>query len=74
MFVKKGKEQVVSAQFWGGGVAYSTSESGVYLAEADVRPTPLIIPLYARRGADFRIANGTLIIKDGTSLYQIDGF
>lgn len=74
MFVKKGKEQVVSAQFWGGGVAYSTSESGVYLAEADVRQTPLIIPLYARRGADFRIANGTLIIKDGTSLYQIDGF
>lgn len=72
MFIKKGKEKVISARFWGGGVVYATKESGVYLAEEDVRPTPLIIPLYPRPGADFRISNGSLIIKDGTSLYQID--
>ena len=72
--LKKGKEQVVYARFWGGGVVYTTRESGIYLAEIDVRPTPLTVPLYPRRNSDFRISGGELIIKDGTSLYQIDSF
>lgn len=72
--LKKGKEEVVYARFWGSGIVYTTRESGVYLAEIDVRPTPLIIPLYPRRNSDFRVVNGALIIKEGTSLYQIDSF
>lgn len=71
--VEKGKETSVNARFYQGGVLYTTKESGVYFAEADVRPTPLLVPIYLRRGADFRIIGGDLIIKDGTKLYQILG-
>jgi hypothetical protein len=74
ILVKKGNDKVLSAAFWGAGVVYSTVESGVYLTEADIRPTPLVVPLYPRRGADFRTSGGSLVIKDGTSLYQIDSF
>lgn len=72
-FIEKGKEKAISAHFYGGGVLYTTREGGVYLAEADVRPTPLLIPIYPRRNADFRIINNNLIVKDGQKLYQILG-
>ena len=72
--LEKGKETAIRARFWEGGVLYSTKEQGIYLAEADVRPTPLVIPIYPRAGAEFRIVDGVVIIKDGTSLYQVVGF
>lgn len=73
-FVEKGKETVKTAQFFMGGVVYATKESGVFIAENDIRPVPLVVPLYSRPGADFRIVNGEMIIKDGKALYEITGF
>ncbi len=74
LYLKKGKETITYARFWGGGVVYTTKESGIYLAEIDVRPTPLTVPLYLRPGAQFRLLGDSLLIKDASTLYQIDGF
>ena len=73
-FVEKGKETVKSAQFFLGGIVYATKEGGVFIAENDVRPVPLTVPVYSRPGADFRIINGEIIVKDGKTLYEISGF
>jgi len=73
-FIEKGRETVTAAEFFAGGVAYATKESGIFLAENDVRPVPLIVPLYSRPGAQFRIVNGSFIVKDGKTLYDISGF
>ena len=73
-FIEKGKETVTNAQFFGGGVVYATKESGVILAEPDVRPTPTVVPLYSRPKAEFRIVGGALIVKDGKTFYEISGF
>lgn len=71
--IDHGKSSVVSAHFYAGGIVYSTKEGGIFLTEADVRPTPLTVPLYPTRGADFRIIDGSLIVKDGKILYEITG-
>lgn len=73
-FIEKGRETVTNAQFFAGGVVYSTKESGIFLAENDVRPVPLVVPLYSRPGAQFRVVGGALIVKDGSALYDISGF
>lgn len=73
-FIEKGKETVKNAHFFLGGIVYSTKESGVFLAENDVRPTHLVVPVYSRPGADFRIINGELIVKDGTDFFEVSGF
>ncbi|TSD04938.1 MAG: hypothetical protein Greene07147_855 [Parcubacteria group bacterium Greene0714_7] len=73
-FIEKGRETTTHAQFFAGGVVYSTKESGIFLAENDVRPVPLVVPLYSRPGAQFRIVNGALIVKDGSAFYDISGF
>lgn len=73
-FLEKGKETVKNAQFFLGGVVYATKESGVFLTENDIRPVHLVVPVYSRPGADFRIINGELIIKDGTAFYEVSGF
>lgn len=64
--------RVVHAEFFEGGVIYQVPE-GVFIAEADARPTATVAPIYAVRGADFRIISGSLIIKAGTTLYEISG-
>ncbi|MBI5457454.1 hypothetical protein HY971_01885 [Candidatus Kaiserbacteria bacterium] len=69
--VEDGKQHATRAEFFAGGVVYTTKEGGVFLAEIDVRPEPLTVPLYPVRGADFRIVAGHLIVKDGTALYEI---
>lgn len=73
-FVEKGKETVKSAQFFLGGIVYATKEGGVFIAENDMRPVPLTVPVYSRPGADFRVVNGEIIVKDGKTLYEISGF
>lgn len=66
-----GKEQGVSnAAFFSGVVAYTTRR-GIFIKEADIRPGPIIIPLYERSGADFRIIDGHFVIKDKERLYEI---
>ena len=62
-----------AAAFFHGGVVYSTKESGVFFAEADIRPSPATTNVYPRRGAEFRIVGESLIVKDGNSFYEIIG-
>jgi len=71
--VEVGGQLAINAEFFDGGVVYTTKEGGVFLGEVDVRPEPLTVPLYSMRGADFRIVDGHLIVKDGTVLYEIMG-
>ena len=44
----------------------------VFFKEADVRPTPVALALYPKYGADFRIIDGRLIIKDGIALFEVE--
>jgi len=71
--VESGQQNTARAEFFRGGVVYATKEGGVFLSEIDIRPEPLTVPLYPVRGADFRIVDGHLIVKDGTALYEITG-
>lgn len=73
VFIEKGKDEATRAEFYGGGVVYQTKERGVFFAEMDVRPTPLSVPLYAHRAAEFRIVDGAIIVKDGTRFYEVLG-
>jgi hypothetical protein len=73
-FIEKGKDTVTAAEFFVGGIIYATRESGIFLSENDIRPTPLVVPMYTRPLAQYRIINGTLIIKDGKLFYEISGF
>ena len=73
ILVERGSEQAIRGEFFDGAVVYATKEGGVFLAEKDVRPTPIFVPLYPVGGADFRIIDGHLIVKDGTALYEITG-
>jgi hypothetical protein len=72
--VEDGHEEAVNARFFGEGVLYQTKEKGISLVEIDVRPTALTIPVYPRHGAEFRIINGVIIVKDGSVLYEIVGW
>ncbi len=71
--IQRGPQTTTRAAFYGGGVVYRTNEGGIFFAEADVRPTPLRIALYPKAGADFIISQGSLIIKNGQALYELEG-
>ena len=71
--IENGKQNTINAEFFGGGIVYTTKEGGVFLQEIDIRPEPLRVQLYPVRGADFRVVSGHLIVKDGTALYEITG-
>lgn len=71
--IEKGSQQAINAEFFGGGIVYATKEGGVFLKEIDIRPEPLSVQLYPVRGAEFRVVDGHLIVKDGTALYEITG-
>ena len=71
--IENGSPYAIKAEFFGGGVVYTTKEGGVFLGEVDIRPEPLAVPLYPVRGPDFRIVDGHLIVKDGAVLYEITG-
>lgn len=74
VIITHSKERIDRTNFFAGGVLYRVPTSGIYLAEADVRPTPLTVPIYQRPGADYRLIGGNLIVKDGAVLYEISGF
>ncbi len=67
------KEQVAHAALYLGGVLYQLPKSGIFLSEIDVRPTSVVVPLYQKPGGDFRLIDGALIVKDGSTLYQVTG-
>ncbi len=71
--IERGSEVSTRAAFYAGGILYRTREGGVFIAEADVRPTPVSLALYPKKGADFAIVGGVLIVKDGTALYAVEG-
>ena len=73
VIITHSKEKITRTNFYAGGVLYQAA-SGIYLAEADVRPTPLTVPVYPRAGAEYRIVDGRLIVRDGGALYEISGF
>lgn len=70
--VESGKT-TTRAAFFSGGVVYRTKEGGVFITEADVRPTAVSAALYPKPGADFIVASGALIVKDGSALYEVQG-
>ena len=72
--IEQGKQTAVNAAPFKGSIVYATKEGGIFLAEADIRPTAVSVALYSARGSDFRIIGGQLIVKDGKDLYEIDGF
>lgn len=72
--VESGREVATEALFYRQGALYRTAVGNIYYAETDSRPSPLSVKLYGRKGADFRIVSGDLLVKDGQSLYEISGF
>ena len=69
--IEQGKHIAVNAVFFKGGIVYATKEGGVFLAEADIRPTTVLVPIYPRRDSEFRVIDGRLIVKDEKELYEI---
>jgi hypothetical protein len=72
VIITHSKEAIARTNFYAGGVLYQ-AQSGIYLTEADVRPTPLTVPIYQKPGAEYRFVGGQLIVKDGSTLYLITG-
>ncbi len=72
-FIENGSETVTNAVLYGGGVLYRTKESGVYFAEADVRPPFNVVPVYQAPGVDFRLVSNAVIVKQGKVFYDIEG-
>ncbi|MBI4079779.1 hypothetical protein HY414_00935 [Candidatus Kaiserbacteria bacterium] len=72
--VEDGNETALSVALFDGGVVYATREGGVYFSEIDVRPSPVTMVIYRKASAGARVVNGNLIIKDGSVLYEVEGF
>ncbi|OGG73775.1 hypothetical protein A3A40_00915 [Candidatus Kaiserbacteria bacterium RIFCSPLOWO2_01_FULL_54_20] len=72
--IEHGKQTAISVGFFGSGVVYATKEGGVFFSEIDVRPTPVTAPLYPYHDVDMRVVDGTLIVKNGNTLYEIGRF
>lgn len=70
--IEEGRQRSTEAGFFGGGVVYRTIEGGIFIREATVRPGAVHASIYSRRGADFRIIDGKLIVKYGNDLYEVD--
>ncbi len=66
-----GVRTVKHAAFYEDGVIYSTAD-GVYYTEVDARPTPRLIAVSDVSGADFRIIDGLLVLKEDRGLYEVD--
>jgi len=73
-FLEHGFQTVTDARFFRGAVVYRTLESGIFLAEADIRQPRLVVNVYNAPAAEFRIVNGTLYIKDNDTLYEVERF
>jgi len=73
MTIEDGRQTSTSAAYFAGGVVFRTTEGGVFIRESSVLPGSVLAPIYARRGADFRILDDGLVIKEGNNLYQVTG-
>ena len=70
--IEQGGDTATSAVFFGSGIVYRTEEGGVFFREAEVRPTAVALAIYPKYGADFRIIDGHLVVKDGAALLEVE--
>ncbi len=70
--IERGPAISTSAALFQGGVVYRTKDGTISIAEADIRPTPIIKELYSAPGADFRIIAGQVIVEDDGALYELE--
>lgn len=72
--LERGDEMVLDARFFGGGVLYSTRESGVYFSDVDVRSPRFTIPVFTAPRATFEVVNNTLYVESDESYFEVSGF
>lgn len=63
--------EVSTARFFRGGVVYATKSGEVHFLEVDVRQTPIHMLLFSIPDPDIRIIDDALIVKSGTTYYEI---
>ncbi len=63
--------QVTAAQFFRGGVVYATKDGQVTFHEIDIRESALKVPLYSAKNADIRIIEDALVVKSGSTLFEL---
>ena len=73
MSVKRIGGDATDAHFFAGGVVYRTVEGGIYFAEIDIRPIAVSAQIYAAPETEMRLLDGSLIIKSGDILYEVEG-
>ncbi|TSC87277.1 MAG: hypothetical protein G01um10148_382 [Parcubacteria group bacterium Gr01-1014_8] len=71
--IENGPDTAISAAYFGGGIIYAIKERGVFFSESDIRFAPVVVSLYPKKGADFRIIDDALIVKDEAAYYEILG-
>lgn len=71
--VELGAEKTEHAEFFRDGVLYQTETGGIYFAEVDVKQPQIVAELYSASGAEFRVYQGEIYIKDGTGLFVVTG-
>src|SRR3989338_3028715 len=72
--IEEGRDTATSALYFAGGVVYRTKESGIFIRESTILPAAVSAPIYTKRGAEFRVIDGKLIIKNGMQLYEVLGW
>lgn len=65
--------KATDARFFENGVVYRTAK-GIYFAEADIKRPRVLVPLYQKPGATFRVDKKRLYISDGAVTYEVTGF
>lgn len=71
--IEEGRETATGAAYFAGGVVYRTREGGIFIRESTILPDAVEASIHAGRGADFRILDGALIVKEGNNLYEVVG-
>lgn len=72
--VENTEANATRAELFRDGVVYGTTNAGVFFAEVDIKPPQLVVPLYDSPGAEFRIYQGEIVIKNDANLFVISGF
>lgn len=71
--IERSEGEVNHAFFYNRGIVFSTKEGGVFFVEPDIRPTALNIKLFTGKKAEVRLLGEALIVKDGSTLYEVAG-
>lgn len=71
VIILENDKTVTAARFFRGGVAYVTKDGAIYFKEVDIRESPVFTPLFTIKNADIRVIDDTLVVKSGTTFYEI---